>query len=82
MRAIAAYTRLASAGIRHLTPGGILLACSCSAHVSAEEFFDAVRKAARESKRKFRELETTAHALDHPASFKEAEYLKGIYLQF
>jgi 23S rRNA (cytosine1962-C5)-methyltransferase len=81
-RAIAAYTRLASLGIRHLQPGGILVACSCSAHVKAREFFEAVRKAAKASKRKFRELETTGHAPDHPATFAEAEYLKAIYLGF
>ena len=81
-RAIAAYTRLASLGIGRLRPGGILVACSCSAHVNAGEFFDAVRKAARASKRRFRELETTGHAADHPATFREAEYLKAIYLTF
>jgi 23S rRNA (cytosine1962-C5)-methyltransferase len=81
-RAIAAYNRLATLGIRHLQPGGILVACSCSAHVSAIEFFDTVRKAAIASKRTFRELETTGHAPDHPATFAEAEYLKAIYLAF
>lgn len=81
-RAISAYTRLASLGIRHLAPNGILLACSCSAHVTAEEFFEAARKAAQTSKRKFRELETTRHGRDHPATFAEAEYLKAIYLAF
>lgn len=79
-RAIAAYTRLATLGIRHLRPGGILVACSCSAHVNAEDFFETVRKAAKASRRRFRELETTGHAADHPAAFKEAEYLKAIYL--
>jgi 23S rRNA (cytosine1962-C5)-methyltransferase len=81
-RAIAAYNRLVSLGIQHLRPGGILAACSCSAHVKADEFFDAVRKAAKTSKRKFREMETTGQAPDHPATFAEAEYLKAIYLAF
>jgi 23S rRNA (cytosine1962-C5)-methyltransferase len=81
-RAIAAYTQLASLGIRHLRPNGIMVASSCSAHVKEEEFFNAVLKAAKESNRKFRELETTAHAPDHPATFAEAEYLKAIYLGF
>ena len=81
-RAIGAYTRLASLGIRHLRAGGILVACSCSAHVNAVEFFEAVRKAAKACKRKFRELQTTGHAPDHPATFAEAEYLKAIYLGF
>jgi 23S rRNA (cytosine1962-C5)-methyltransferase len=57
-------------------------ACSCSAHVSAEEFFEAVRRAAKDSGREFSEIKTTRHASDHPATFKEAAYLKGIYLRF
>ncbi len=79
--AIRAYGRLVSLGIERLTPGGILVACSCSAHVSAPEFFDAVRRSATRSGRKFRELQTTRHAPDHPATFKEAEYLKAIYFR-
>jgi 23S rRNA (cytosine1962-C5)-methyltransferase len=79
--AIQAYEKLASLGLRHLDPDGVLVACSCSAHVGAEEFFGAVRTAARKSRRQFEELKTTGHAPDHPASFREAEYLKGIYLR-
>lgn len=81
-RAIQAYGRLNANAIRLLRHGGILLAASCSAHVSADEFFGAVRQAARQSGRRFEEIETTRHAPDHHASFPEAEYLKGIYLRF
>jgi 23S rRNA (cytosine1962-C5)-methyltransferase len=80
--AIRAYEKLAALGIQHLAPGGILVACSCSAHVTAEEFFDAVRRSAGKSARTFQEIQTTRHAPDHPATFKEAEYLKAIYLRF
>ena len=80
--AIRAYEKLITAGIGHLATGGILVACSCSAHVSTEEFFAAARSAARSSGRRFEELQTTRHAPDHHATFKEAEYLKGIYLRF
>jgi len=80
--AIRAYAKLAESGLDHLSSGGILVACSCSAHVSVEEFFGAVRQAARTSGRKFTELRTTGHAPDHPATFPEAEYLKAIYLRF
>lgn len=79
--AIRAYTKLAESGLNHLSPGGILVACSCSAHVTAEEFFTAVRQATRSSDRRFTELQTTRHAPDHHATFAEAEYLKGIYLR-
>jgi 23S rRNA (cytosine1962-C5)-methyltransferase len=78
--AIAAYGRLAALGIEHLAPGGILVACSCSAHVSEEEFFEAVRIAAARSKRGFSEIARTGQPPDHPAAFKEAHYLKAIYL--
>jgi len=79
--AIRAYEKLASLGIQHLAKEGILVACSCSAHVTAEEFFEALRRSAAKSGRRFQELQTTRHAADHHATFKEAEYLKGIYLR-
>lgn len=79
--AIRAYGKLVESALNHLLPGGILVACSCSAHVTAEEFFGAVRQAATHADRRFAELQTTQHAPDHQASFKEAEYLKGIYLR-
>ena len=80
--AIHAYEKLNSLGIEKLSRDGILVAGSCSAHVSAAEFFDAVRRAAIKSGRKFSELKTLQHPPDHPATFKEAEYLKMIYLKF
>ena len=79
--AIQAYSKLATNGLRSLRPGGILVAASCSAHVSADEFFEAVRRAVRGSGRTFTELATTGHPPDHPATFAEAQYLKCIYLQ-
>ncbi len=80
--AIRAYENLNSLGIMRVSRDGILVAGSCSAHVSATEFFDAVRRAAMKSGRKFAELKTMLHSPDHPAGFKEAEYLKVIYLKF
>lgn len=80
--AIQAYGRLAASGLTRIRPGGLLLAASCSAHVSDEEFFGAVREAARRSGRRFNELRTTGHAPDHPAAIPEAKYLKAIYLRF
>jgi len=79
--AIHAYARLAALGIGALKPGGILSAASCSAHVTAAEFFGTVRESAAQSGRKFSEFRTTKHAFDHAAKFKEGEYLKAIYLE-
>ncbi len=79
--ALKAYTRLVALGLARLGDQGILVACSCSAHVSAAEFFGAVREAAGRSGRQFNVLQTTLHAADHPASFPEGHYLKAIYLE-
>ena len=79
--AIRAYTKLAAFGLEHMVPGGYLVACSCSAHVTAEEFFAAVRLAATQAGRKVEELTTMHHPPDHPATFREAEYLKAIYFR-
>lgn len=79
--AIQAYTRLATLGLARLRRGGMLVAASCSAHVTDEEFFDAVRGAARQARRRFVEWRTTGHPPDHPATFPEARYLKCIYLR-
>ncbi len=80
--AIAAYETLNANGIMKLAKGGILVAGSCSAHVPAVDFFEAVRRAAIKSGRKFTELKRALHPADHPAGFKEAEYLKVVYLKF
>ena len=74
--AVQAYAKLATHGLRALRPGGILVAASCSAHVSAEEFFGAVRQAALRGRHEFEEMETTGHPPDHPATFAEAHYLR------
>ena len=78
--AIVAYQRLAGLGLQHLESDGVLVACSCSAHVSEEEFFEAVLMAARKSGRGFSEIGRTGQPPDHLATFPEAKYLKAIYL--
>ena len=79
-QAIRAYSRLVHSAIKLLAPKGLLVACSCSAHVSTPEFLEAVRNAGAQSGRAFTELQTTGHAADHPATFPEANYLQAIYL--
>ena len=79
--ALGAYGRLAAAAVRRLRPGGVLLSASCSAQVTAEDFFQTVRRAVRASGRHVRELQATHHPPDHPCTFPEAAYLKGIYFE-
>ena len=77
--AIQAYYRLTALGLPRLRRGGVLVAASCSAHVSAEEFFAAVLDALSASRRRFVEIARTLHAPDHPATFPEARYLKCLF---
>ncbi len=76
-----AYANLASSGVALARPGGIVVCCSCSAHVRAEEFFGTVQNAARGTGCRVEVLRTTREPADHHAAFPEAEYLKAIYLR-
>jgi 23S rRNA (cytosine1962-C5)-methyltransferase len=80
--AIRAYGKLVASALKHLRAKGVLVAASCSAHVAKDEFFNAVTQAASASKRRYEVTGRTTHAADHVAAFREAEYLKCIYLQF
>lgn len=79
--AAVAYQRLNTAALARLKRNGILVAASCSAHVSAEEFFTAIRRAAHHNGRRWRELWLSGHAIDHPSTIPEARYLKCIAIQ-
>ena len=72
--AIAAYTRLIASGLRRVRRGGVLVAGSCSAHVSEEEFFACVDRTALPFRTQ--KLWTSTHAPDHAVTFAEAAYLK------
>ncbi len=80
LRGYADVNRLA---MRHLAPGGILVACSCSHHVGREDFLEALRMAARDARRQFRILpERAGPPADHAPllSTPETDYLKMIVL--
>lgn len=80
--AVRAYQTLHASAIRLLRRRGALVAASCSAHVGEEEFQVAVRAAAVRSGRRFEILAMAAHAPDHRATFREAGYLKAVFLRF
>ncbi|HQP30459.1 MAG TPA: class I SAM-dependent rRNA methyltransferase, partial [Deltaproteobacteria bacterium] len=66
-----------------LSPGGILVSCSCSYHMSEEDLRAAILKAAQASGKSLRLLESRGQALDHPAllAMPETRYLKCLILQ-
>lgn len=77
--ALKAYQRLTQMGLAVLESGGTLVQASCSARVSAEDFFTTVEEAARQIGRPLSEIQCTAHAVDHPAKFLESSYLKCVF---
>ena len=77
-QALEAYSRLAELGVQLVVPGGRLFSASCSAHISAKEFYKAVSYGVRFANKRIREITKTRHALDHPVKFKEFEYLKSL----
>ena len=77
--ALKAYMRLAQAGAKVTKKDGILFAASCSVHVEAANFYQAVSSGILSTGRKYVEISRTGHGKDHPIKFSEGEYLKGIF---
>ena len=65
-KALAAYKRLNQLAMQVTAAEGILVSCSCSFHVSAEELQEAIAKAARGADKHVQILEMGGQAPDHP----------------
>jgi 23S rRNA (cytosine1962-C5)-methyltransferase len=78
-----AYKDLNRRALNLLSPGGILVTCSCSHHVSEADFLEAVAEASIETGRKLRILERRTQASDHPIllTVPETMYLKCLVFQ-
>jgi len=82
-RALAGYKDVNLLGIRLTKPEGILITSSCSHHVSEQDLWRVIARAAQDAKRQVRLLEQRGQASDHPilASMPETRYLKCVILQ-
>ncbi len=80
-RAVKAYARLTALGLAVTRRGGLLVQSSCSSRVDADTFHRHVRDAARKAGHGLQEVARTTHAVDHPASFPEAWYLKTAFVR-
>jgi 23S rRNA (cytosine1962-C5)-methyltransferase len=80
-KALAAYKRLNQLALQVTADEGILVSCSCSFHVSAEELQDAIAKAARGAEKRVQILEMGGQAHDHPVhpAIPETRYLKAYF---
>ena len=81
--ALAGYASLNRAALHVLSPGGLLVTCSCSARVSAEQFTEAVKEAAFKLRIELSLVTETRQPPDHPVSlqFREGRYLKALVLR-
>jgi 23S rRNA (cytosine1962-C5)-methyltransferase len=76
--ALMAYHRINRTAVDLLVPGGILVTCSCSGHVTREDFLHMLSGVAQRTGRQIQVLEQRGPSADHPVSATclETEYLK------
>jgi 23S rRNA (cytosine1962-C5)-methyltransferase len=81
--ALRGYKELNLRALKMLRPGGILVTCSCSFHVSEGEFLAILGSAAADAGRRVRILEERSQSLDHPIllNLPETAYLKCLICQ-
>ena len=81
--ALRGYKELNLRALKMLGPGGLLVTCSCSHHVSWADLESSVAAAAADASRRVRLIERRGAALDHPVvlNLPETEYLKCLVLE-
>jgi 23S rRNA (cytosine1962-C5)-methyltransferase len=81
-KALGGYKELNLRAMKMLRPGGILVTCSCSFHVSPHDFLKVVADAAQDAHKSLRVLESRGAAKDHPVllNVPETSYLQCIVL--
>lgn len=81
--AMRGYKDINLRALRLLGPGGVLVTCSCSHHVSEAMLLEVVAEASLDAGRTLRVLERRTQAQDHPVllTVPETMYLKCLVLQ-
>jgi len=77
----AAYRKLNQLALALIADGGLLVSCSCSYHLAAEDLLNAIQGAARHSARFVQVLEAGGQSPDHPLhpAIPETRYLKAFF---
>jgi len=78
--ALRGYNELNLRALKMLRPGGILVTCSCSYHVSQSNFLEVLAAAALDAHHTLRLIEVRGQAKDHPVllNVPETAYLKCV----
>ncbi len=79
-KALRGYKELNLRALKMLRPGGRLITCSCSFHVSESDFLEMLASAAVDARRPVRVLEVRRQSQDHPVllNVPETHYLKCV----
>ncbi|MDX6577701.1 MAG: rRNA (cytosine1962-C5)-methyltransferase [Blastocatellia bacterium] len=74
------YKEINLRALKLLNPGGILITCSCSYHMSENLFFDLIAEAAVDARRRVQIVERRSQSSDHPIllGVPETHYLKCV----
>jgi 23S rRNA (cytosine1962-C5)-methyltransferase len=81
-KALGGYKELNLRAMKMLRPGGVLVTCCCSFHVSAADFLKIVASAAQDAHKTLRVVENRGAARDHPIllNVPETSYLRCLIL--
>lgn len=81
--ALRGYKELNLRALKILNPGGYLITCSCSYHVTEADFLTAIASAAVDARRTVTVVERRTQARDHPIllTVPETHYLKCLILR-
>ena len=80
-QALAAYRKLNQLAMPLIERDGMLVSCSCSYHMAADDLLTAIQAAARHSSRFVQVLEQGGQSPDHPVhpAIPETRYLKAFF---
>jgi 23S rRNA (cytosine1962-C5)-methyltransferase len=82
-KAVAGYKEINLRGMKLVKPGGFLVTSSCTNLVKPELFLDIIQLAAKDAKRKIRQVVFNAQSADHPIirGQENTHYLKFLIVQ-
>jgi 23S rRNA (cytosine1962-C5)-methyltransferase len=82
-KAVSGYKEINLRGIKLVKPGGFLVTSSCTNLVSPELFLNTIHAAARDARRRLRQVTFKAQSSDHPiiGGIENTNYLKFLIVQ-
>ena len=81
--AMRGYKEINLRALKLLNPGGVLVTCTCSYHMSEEMFLEIIAAAALDARRRVQIIEKRGQSSDHPVllGVPETHYLKCVILR-